>query len=329
MRSLLVGEGSAARTTRAQDLVSEWLQHLKRLNFSGETHRNYRLTVGRFFRMFPDLTLQYLSAEHVERFILRDGISPRSAETELMNLSSFCKYLVKRGLLKENPCRKVEKPRYSLKLRPAPSWQDFLALRRVCNTIEEATIVETLYFTGMRLGEFRRVRLRDVDFSSRRIAVMGKGAKPRMVVFPERVATLLKEYLAQGPCRTPDDLLFISPWVVATDRGTHRLRWWSESGFPSITEALTGEQQLTMRVAGIHHILDMVRRLGEDAGLPYRLTTHVLRHGFVRLMKTKGVPVEMTARLAGHSSITTTVKIYGQLSDDDLQTAYDRAMVQP
>lgn len=349
MKSLLAGERSAVRSTlgltrkdgrfeasptprhRSQDVADEWFQHLKRLNFTEATLRNYRTTMRVFFRMFPNLKLQYLSAEHIERFILRDGLSPRAAGTQLMNLSSFCRYLVKRGLLKENPCRKVEKPRFQINPRPAPSWQDFLALRRACKTIEEATVLETLYFTGMRSSEFRSVRLRDVDFSARRITVVaGKGGKVRVVMFPERVASLLREYIGQTPCRrSPDDFLFICTWYFTPQgRHTHRVWKWAEGEFPGITAALTGEQPYK-RVAPITipHVLTILRRLGKSAGLPYHLTTHILRHGFIRLCKVRGVPVEMTAKLAGHD-IGMTVKIYGQLSDDDLQTAYDRALSQ-
>lgn len=335
----LVGERSSVRP-RGQDgrsstvnvplplLADEWLLHLKRLNFSEFTLRLYRSTVRQFIRMFPNLKLQYLSAEHIERFILR-GVSPRTAVTQHATLSSFCRYLVKRGHLKNNPCRDVERPRFQINPRPAPSWQEFLAVRRACKTIAEAAIVETLYFTGMRINEFRHVRLRDVDFTARRITVVrGKGGKTRMVTFPERVAKTLREYLERTPRRSPDEFLFIGYYFSRADRRTHRIWKWAESEFPGITTALTGEDHKPGGVRiGIMYIMGLMHRLGKTAGLPYRLTPHVLRHGFIRLMKTKGVPVEMTAKLAGHD-ISMTVRIYGQLSDDDLQTAYDRAMAQ-
>jgi len=67
----------------------------------------------------------------------------------------------------------------------------------------------------------------------------------------------------------------------------------------------------------------MLRRLAQGAGLRYKLTCHTLRHGFFRLLKTRGVPLEVAARLGGHNSIRTTADVYGTLDLDDLQKSYD------
>jgi integrase len=66
------------------------------------------------------------------------------------------------------------------------------------------------------------------------------------------------------------------------------------------------------------------RALGKAAGLPYRVTAHILRHGFARLCKTREIPIEVAARLLGHNDITTTAKIYGRLAVYDLRTIYDK-----
>lgn len=44
------------------------------------------------------------------------------------------------------------------------------------------------------------------------------------------------------------------------------------------------------------------------------------------LLKTRGVSVDIAARLGGHSNIQLTVQVYGRLDDDDLQDADERAM---
>lgn len=70
-------------------------------------------------------------------------------------------------------------------------------------------------------------------------------------------------------------------------------------------------------------IQNKLRAIGIRAGLPYPLTCHILRHGFFRLLKSKGVPLQVAARLGGHENINTTAMIYGHLDEDDLQKSYD------
>ena len=304
-------------------LVDEWLAHIKKLNYSPTTLANHRVVVRLFFRAYPNLRLRYLSSEHIERFILRDGISPRSSITNLAILSGFFKYLVKRGVLKENPCKGVERPRYRERIRPAPSWEEFHAIRAACKTLEEEAIVEVFYFTGVRRSELRAIRLSDVNFTQRRIRVLGKGGKERVVVFPERVVTALRRYVdSTQPFRKgPADYLFPA---VGPQAGSGLLWRWAEHCYPGVTREMLGKEPA--RPVGYQFIQRFLWRIGKDIGLPYRLTPHILRHGYFRLLKVRGVPLEMASRLGGHENISTTARIYGRLSDDDLQNAYDRAL---
>lgn len=57
------------------------------------------------------------------------------------------------------------------------------------------------------------------------------------------------------------------------------------------------------------YINGILHRLGRDAFLPYHVAAHILRHGFIRLCKTRGVPLEVAARLAGHANIQLTAML--------------------
>lgn len=47
--------------------------------------------------------------------------------------------------------------------------------------------IRAFWHNGVRLSEFRGIRIRDVDLTQRRIRMLGKGDKERLVVFPQRV----------------------------------------------------------------------------------------------------------------------------------------------
>jgi integrase len=197
-------------------------------------------------------------------------------------------------LLKTNPVDGAEAPRWKPRLRPAPTLQDFEAMRRRCRTLEEAVLLEIYYWTALRYREALTLRLRHVDVENREIRVVrGKGDKDRVVVFPRRLQALLREFLAG---RTdPDEWLFRSP---RPGHGSTR--------------------------RGPQWVRGVLARLGREAGLPYKVTAHVLRHGWVRLAKTSGMPLEMAAKQLGHSKIEVTSRLYGQVDASDLKTAYDR-----
>lgn len=278
---------------RDLSVVDVWQQRLERLNYSPHTIKHYTTCARRFFRYHAGVPLERLTPEHIERFLYDRGLSAVSFSTQLENLRSFFDWLItQQRLLKENPCAGIERPRTQERWRPAPPQTEYERIRAQCQTIEEATIVNLLYFAGPRISELRAFRIEDVDLEQRRARIIaGKGGKDRIVIYPQHVGDLLRAHIAE---RTEG-------WVFLTQSPRHLGR---------------------RRTADWIEV--MLRRLGQQAGLRYPLTAHILRHGWVRLMKVRGVPVEVTARLAGHANIHTTVRIYGRMDDDDLQTVYDR-----
>ncbi len=284
-----------ARTVQTEwlDLFHEYLARLRSLEYSPVTIANYRLCLQRFIKAHQDIQLSTLTPEHIERFIYGRPVSARTKGQELKYLQAFFSWVVKhKRLLKKNPVEGAERPRWKERIRPAPSFEDFLAMRRQCKTLEEAVLLEVYYWTALRYREAQSLRLRHVDVENREIRVVkGKGDKDRIVIFPHRVQVLLREFLAGR--QDPDEWLFRSPRYGHQHRG----RAW---------------------------VKEVLARLGRDAGLPYKVTPHVLRHGWVRMAKTSGMPLEMAAKQLGHNKIEVTSRLYGQVDASDLKAAYDR-----
>jgi integrase len=272
-----------------EGLLEAYFERLLRRGRSPSFVKNSRSTLRRFLRQFADVPLERLTAEHIERFLDSLGVSNRTWRVYLERIRSFLTWCCRKGYIEDNPCADVDPPLVRPTYRPAPRRAEWERLRAVCRTDEEALMVELLYFTGLRLEEFRQIRVSDVDLAERRIYVrQGKGGKPRTVVFPPRVLSLLVRHLADR-----HGYLFESP----RHRGYPRSPGWIDR---------------------------TLARLGREAGLPYHVTAHVLRHGFTRLCKTNQVPLEVAARFLGHADINTTASIYGRLDEDDLQAVYDR-----
>jgi site-specific recombinase XerC len=256
-----------ARTVRTEwlDLFHEYLGRLRSLEYSPLTIESYRLCVQRFIKAHQDIPLSALTPEHIERFIYGRPVGARTKWHELKCLQAFFSWVVKhKRLLKRNPAEGAEAPRWKERMRPAPTLRDFLAMRRQCKTLDEAVLLlELYYWTALRFQEAQFLRVRHVDVENREIRVVkGKGDKDRVVVFPPRLQALLREFLTDR--RDPDQWLFASPKFGRA--GKRRSEDW---------------------------IRATLKRLGRDAGLPYTVTPHVLRHGWVRMAKTSGMPLEM------------------------------------
>lgn len=269
-------------------LLSDYQLRLERLQYSPHTRKVYLQAVRRLYSFLPDVPLDAITPEHIERYLWDRPRSPASIWTELENVRAFFTWLVKRGRLSKNPCDSVERPRKPDRFRAAPTWEDFCAIRALCLTLEEQVVVELLYFSGVRVKELTTLKERNVDLQTRRLRVIGKFNRERYALFPERTAVLLREKMTGDP----------EQWVLASEFHAPYAR---------------GGEWINARLA----------QFARDAALPYHLTAHVLRHGFVRLMKTRGVPIEVAARLAGHRDIRTTANLYGRLDVDDLQGVYD------
>lgn len=280
----------SVQTATRGDLLLRFEGRLRRLNYSPNTIRDYLAISRAFLAAHPGVPPEMLSAEHVERFLGARPLAPRSYVTNAARLRAFFEHLRKHErLIRTNPCRDLEVPRWRPTRRHAPTAEEFERLRAACTTPDDALVVEVLYFTGLRVSELLALRWQDVDLERRRLEVLrGKGGTFRVVPFPPRVQALL----------------------VATRRAP---------AAPVVTSAWDARRPRAVRV-----VQDRLKTLGRAAGLRYVLTPHVLRHGFARMCKVAGLRTETIARLMGHADTRPVVAIYGWLDEDDLQREYDR-----
>lgn len=282
-------------TTRAAgcavllEAYRETLDRRFRLGAVAATTRLSLLRVARrFLGHYPNVDLAMITPEHIERYLVSLPQSARSLHTELMRLRSFFRWVVNdHRVLRVNPCDRVTKPKWSSDPRPAVTEQQFLSLCRVASSLEDILLLEILYHTGLRIREFLSLRERDFDCSNRRILVTGKGARRQHVFFPPHVADLITAALS-GRADRP---------LLASRGGTTRRQDW------------VGEQ---------------LRRLGQSSGLPYPLTSHLLRHGLAWLLKTSDMPLAVIQQVMRHRNIQTTISLYGRLMPDDIQAIYDQ-----
>lgn len=226
----------------------------------------------------------------------RRGLAPRSLARRRAALSRFADYLVKQGVIADNPLDLVRTPKQPQHL-PRPVDVDTLA--RFLDTPHDDSplarrdqaMLELLYSSGLRLAELAAL---DLDaLQDRRVRVLGKGGKPRQVPVGDRARQALAAWLSVRSHLAPDaeTALFVG------QRG-----------------ARLGHRAIQKRLAS----------LAIERGLPEHLHPHRLRHSFASHLLESSQDLRAVQELLGHANLSTT-QVYTRLDWQHLATSYDAA----
>ena len=154
----------------------------------------------------------------------------------------------------------------------------------------DSAIIHVLAYCGLRVSELCNLLLEDIEFPRNLLHVRsGKGDKDREVVLEDRTRTALDRYLTE--------------------------------------RTLAGEPALRMFPVGPVTVERIVRRAARDAGIPRRVTPHMLRHTLATALLSRGCDIRYIQKLLGHASVATT-QIYTHVDTASLRDAYSRAKPQ-
>ena len=109
----------------------------------------------------------------------------------ISSLRSFFKYLKKYDLINNNPMLLISNPKQEKKLPKILYPKELETLMNIPNLntplgLRDSLILELLYSTGVRVSELVNIRLKDINFNSKEINILGKGSKERIVLYGER-----------------------------------------------------------------------------------------------------------------------------------------------
>lgn len=234
----------------------------------------------------------------VRRYLARLSVDHAKSTLgrKLAAIRSFFKYLVRQGKVRKNPAELVSTPKkeknvpYHLDidevtaLVTAPAGSELLALR-------DRVILETLYSSGMRVGELTRLDVGAVDLEEGLVRVFGKGGKERIVPLGGPARSAIGDYLVarkDPPCE--------SPFLINARGG-----------------------RLTSR-----SVARIVDKYILSLATMKKVSPHTLRHTFATHLLEGGADLRSIQELLGHASLSTTQK-YTHVSIDRLMEVYDKA----
>jgi len=220
---------------------------------------------------------------------------------KLSALRSFFRFLVKQGVIEEDPSAAILTPKYS---RQLPSYLSVDDMFRLLDQTLEDTVLglrnralfETLYGAGIRVSELTGLNVFDVDFSSGCLRVVGKGGRERIVPVGQKAVQRIQAY---------------------------RERLYEKTGIGSNTDGPLflnkNKGRLTSRSVG-----RILKTLIERCSLVIPISPHGIRHSFATHMLDAGADLRTVQELLGHKSLSTTQK-YTHVSIDRLMAVYDNA----
>ena len=299
-------------------LIKRYLSFIEvEKNYSKFTIRNYTHYLKMFRQWFEKHYAQdyieKLTSEMVRKYRLflaryetKEGkrLSPTTQSYYVISLRAFLKYCSKKGI-KTLSAEKVDLPKASEhqikfldreqveRLLMAPDTNTMSGLR-------DRTLLEVLFSTGMRVSELAKLDIDKIDLREREFGIVGKGRRSRVVFLSARATDWLDRYLSarSDPYR--------ALWVSIPKGG----EW----------DPAKGGEKARLSVRGIQRVVEKYRR---TAGLPIKVSPHVLRHSFATTLLQQGADLRSVQEMLGHKNVATT-QIYTHVTNPQLKQIHDK-----
>ncbi len=298
------------------DSVNSFLQHLVvEKGFSRNTLEAYRNDLGQFQEFakgrlngasndahpWRAVDLNLLN-EYITDLRTRKGYRETTTARKVAALKSFFSFLVMNGEINEDPTESLGSPRVGRTLPKCLSEEEVTRLLDEASKAgtpesqRDATILELLYATGLRVSELVSLNVQDIDLQESYVRCWGKGSRERIAYLYPKALSELKEYLAGARvvllgARKNEHALFVN------HRGERLTRQW---------------------------VWNILKTYSKKAGIDERITPHTLRHSFATHLLQNGASLRHVQELLGHSSISTT-QVYTHLTDSHLRQEYEKS----
>ena len=278
--------------------LDDFYIYLENKGYSYNTINSYKKDLKLFKDYCNNIDIKLIDYNFLRKYLqfLHDKkYTASSISRHISSLKSFFKYLTKNEFIKDNPCLLITNPKVEKKLPNYINYNDLEILFTVPNKndvlgLRNLLILELLYSCGIRVSELVNIKISDIDFSNKRILILGKGKKERFVLYGKVCSKLLDEYLikSRSKLNKNNEYLLLNKFGnKITDRAIRMI------------------------------IDDIVKK----SSLKLNISPHTLRHTFATHLLNEGADLKIVQELLGHENIATT-GIYTHVSNERLRKVY-------
>lgn len=240
-------------------------------SYSASTIRSYQHALGQFFSFFEKEDYKEIGKNQIEGFIYH-LITKYKISDQKQNLlinSIKCYYEHTLGMPREY--YNITRPKRSQDLPDVLSVEEVRLILNFPKNIKHSAILHTIYAAGLRIGELRRLRIKDIRSDDGYIFIKdSKGKKDRHSVLSPILLDLLREYYKK-----------------------HKPSYW-------LFEGQDGGQYSEKSIQTIY------RKAVEGTQSNPWSTPHTLRHSFATHLMQHGVNIRYIQSALGHASSKTT-----------------------
>ena len=246
----------------------------------------------------------------------------KTVNLHLSVLSSFCRFLIKKGYIKSNPVTLVSRPRQQKRIPDFYKSESmdsyFQATDSLVGQLDldaflqdpfseqskksyeqrlSRLIVHLLYSLGIRRSELIGMTIGCVDFGRKIVKIRGKGDKMREIPLMASLSDEILLYLSAVEAMCEGNRSLKEPLLV-----TYRMN----PLYPQYVDKV------------------IKKELGNVKGITGRKSPHVLRHSLATELLNEGGDLHSIKEMLGHSSLATT-QIYTHSSISQLKDIYEQA----
>ena len=227
------------------------------------------------------------------------GAKPRSTARQLSSFRRFFRYLLREGVISDDPTAQIAMPKIGRALPQSLTEEEVDALLGAPNVSEslghrDRAMLELLYATGVRVSELINLKMSQVNLNQGVLRIVGKGDRERLIPLGDEAQDWLREFI-DGP-RVEILLERQSDYLFPTRRGDRMTR------------------------QAFWHI---IKRYAKKAGVQKKLSPHTVRHAFATHLLNNGADLRVVQLLLGHSDVSTT-QIYTHVARERMKELHSR-----
>jgi site-specific recombinase XerD len=271
---------------------------------SENTLEAYTRDINEFILFCFEKDIQVISKvtiKTIRYFIIKlnkQELTKSSISRKLSALRRLFLFAVQNDIIEINPLTKIPNPKVIRKLPEIVNLDSYMKIYRFVkeeNEVNEASkiisIFELLYGCALRVSELCSLNIGDIDFYSKSVRVLGKGAKIRIVPLGSKSSDVIKDYLETLSSKSSNQPLFTNDLNERMNR---------------------------------HHIYKIVNKYLTKVTDIEKKSPHILRHSAATHMLDNNADIMAVKEILGHENLSTT-QIYTHVSIERLKIAYKKA----
>lgn len=282
------------------EAIELYFEHLRvEKGASEDTIKSYAYDLKQFFKAFDKSSTDDFLPTDISDFVKIQSKNLLSTPTILRRISStknFYLFLEKEKII-DIHIDDFKKPKGFERLPVTISVKEVEELLEAPDLskpegIRDRALLEVMYSSGLRVSELLSLTIKQIDFNSGMLKIIGKGDKQRRVPIGDYAKEYLKNYIDGARRANPGrnkEFVFLNRYGQPLSR---------------------------------QYFFLQIKKYAKQVGIEVDISPHTLRHCFATHMLENGAELRAVQEMLGHSNIATT-QIYTNISSKRIMSAYD------